>query len=122
MAKLEKTIKHEIIRKFGAAPDLQLFKNEQLQAMLPDGQGGFRPYRSGLGVGTSDLVGWKETIITPAMVGMTFARFLAAELKKPVTGKKTPEQIAFINHVIACGGIGFFATSIEEFENKLRMF
>ncbi|MGH2505827.1 MAG: VRR-NUC domain-containing protein [Ktedonobacteraceae bacterium] len=120
MSKLESTVKAEILQAFGSAPNITLFKNDQGQAWLKSPIG-FRPYRYGLGAGTSDLVGWQTIVITPSMVGKKIARFLAAELKAQ-GGKATPEQIAFIRTVMNAGGIGFIARSVQEFESSLALF
>lgn len=67
----------------------------------------------GLGVGSSDGVGWRSIIITPDMVGMKLAQFLAAEVKLP--GKKPTEmQQKFIDRVNEAGGIAGVVTSVDE--------
>jgi hypothetical protein len=67
----------------------------------------------GLGVGTSDLIGWQAVTITPDMVGRTFAQFVAAE-GKAANGKTTPEQEAFIAIVRKAGGLaGVFRSEHE---------
>jgi hypothetical protein len=118
----EKSVKAAIKVAFGAQLDLTLFVNDQLLAYLPGPNGNYRPYKCGLGSGTSDLVGWQTTIIKPEHVGKPFARFLAAELKRPGGGRRTPEQIAFIRSVVTAGGIGFFADSVEAFAKGLEQF
>ena len=59
----------------------------------------------GLCVGSSDLIGWTEVIITPEMVGQKVAVFTAEEVKKD-NGIISDEQKKFINIVKAAGGIG----------------
>lgn len=64
-----------------------------------------RQIEFGLCVGSSDLIGWTEIVVTPEMVGQKIAVFTAVEVKK--NGKKpTEKQINFINHVNGAGGIG----------------
>lgn len=62
-----------------------------------------RRFTSGLGVGSSDLIGWHEVIITQEMVGKKIAVFTAVEAK---TGKltATEEQNRFISAIKNNGG------------------
>jgi len=72
-----------------------------------------RPLHAGLCKGSSDLVGFRPTIITPEMVGTNRAVFTAIEVKTP-TGKPTPEQLHFVNRVKELGGIAGIARSVED--------
>jgi hypothetical protein len=72
-----------------------------------------RPFKAGLCVGSSDLIGWKTVIITPEMVGNKIAVFTAVEVKKP-TGKTSHEQIIFMNNIQRAGGISGIATSTDD--------
>jgi len=67
----------------------------------------------GLGVGTSDLIGFKIETITPDMVGQRFARFAAIEVKSE-KGRATEAQENFIKFVRECGGIATICKSTEE--------
>ena len=67
----------------------------------------------GLCPGSSDLIGFRSLVITPEMVGQTVAVFAAVEVKSP-TGRPTPEQTAFIDHVRAAGGLAGIARSVED--------
>lgn len=58
----------------------------------------------GLCVGSSDLIGWTEKIITPDMIGQKIAIFTALEVKNG-NGKATKEQLNFIKQVRKSGGI-----------------
>lgn len=58
----------------------------------------------GLCVGSSDLIGWTEKIITADMIGQKIAIFTALEVKNG-NGKPTKEQINFIKQVRKSGGI-----------------
>lgn len=67
---------------------------------------------------SSDWIGIKPTVITHAMVGMTFGRFAADELKAPgwhFTGtEREMAQAAFGMRVIALGGEFRFVSSVEQ--------
>lgn len=78
-----------------------------------------RPIRYGLGVGSSDLIGWTPLVITPEMVGQTVAVFTAVEVKSP-TGKATEPQLNFIAQVIKAGGLAGIARSAAEAVNILQ--
>lgn len=64
-----------------------------------------RPFSTGLPAGFSDTFGWVPVVITPDMVGQTFARFIAGEVKT-AKGKTRPEQDKFLNAVNRNGGCG----------------
>ena len=67
----------------------------------------------GLCVGSSDLIGWTEKIITKDMVGKKIAIFTALEVKN-LSGKATKEQINFIKQVRKSGGIGDILRWVDE--------
>jgi hypothetical protein len=69
-----------------------------------------RPIHFGLCDGSSDLIGWHPVTITHDMVGKTFARFLACEVKTD-TGRVTAEQQAFLDAVREAGGIATISRS-----------
>lgn len=73
-----------------------------------------RPLHSGLGVGSSDLIGWTNVQIVPEKNPV--AVFTACEIKTPYV-KVTPEQQNFINAVQSAGGIGMVVRSIEEYKS-----
>lgn len=87
----------------------RLFRNNT--GAIKDADG--RLVRFGLCKGSSDLIGFRPTVITPDMVGKTVAVFTAIEVKTP-TGKPTPEQLHFINRVKELGGIAGIARSVED--------
>jgi hypothetical protein len=60
--------------------------------------------RYGLGVGTSDFIGWTTQTITEDMVGRSVAIFTAIEVKAS-DGAATTEQKKFIDLVKKNGGI-----------------
>jgi hypothetical protein len=78
---------------------------------LLDQQG--RPVTFGLCPGSADLVGYRTITVTPDMVGQRIAVFAAVEVKAP-TGRPTPEQTAFLEHVTAAGGLAGIARSVED--------
>lgn len=72
-----------------------------------------RPLHAGLTKGSSDLIGWKPTLITEEMVGSILAVFTAIEVKAK-SGRATKEQLHFIDMVRKGGGIGGIARTPEE--------
>ena len=84
---------------------------------LQDIRGNYVKY--GLGVGSSDLIGWTETLITQDMVGRTVAIFTAIEAKMP--GKKPTEaQRKFIAAVLRAGGIATVAYSSKDVQHAIE--
>jgi len=75
----------------------RVLRNNVGMARTEDG----RVIRYGLGVGSSDLIGWTRT-----------GEFLAVEVKTP-TGRVTPEQEAFLRAVSLAGGIGVVMRSVD---------
>jgi hypothetical protein len=73
----------------------------------------------GLCVGSADLVGIEKTIITPEMVGLTFGRFLAVEVKTP-EGRLSDEQKAWLQTVRNYGGAAVVFRSAEDAFEYLR--
>lgn len=101
----------------------RLFRNNTGQAWTGSGyqrlDGGkilihdARPFRAGLCVGSSDLIGWTPITITPEMVGKTVAVFTAVECKAP-KGRLTTEQAQFIKVVQQAGGIAGVARCADD--------
>lgn len=80
-----------------------------------------RPVALGLGMpngkplnGASDLQGWTSIVITPEMVGCTVAVYTAIEAKESDGGRKSGDQLNFIDRIHLDGGIAGFACSAEE--------
>ncbi len=69
---------------------------------------GKRVYRTGLGVGSADLVG----VIT-LIAKRTWGRFIALEIKLPGE-QPTDAQRAWLEHVRAHGGFAAVVRSVEE--------
>lgn len=70
--------------------------------------------------GTHDLLGWTTIEITPEMVGKSVAVFTSIEAKNSEGGRRSPEQVKFMNNVIAGGGISGFASSDQQAEQILQ--
>ena len=71
-----------------------------------------RPLHAGLCVGSSDLIGWLPTVITPEHLGKTLAVFTAIEVKAGT--RPTREQLTFIENVRNGGGIAGIARSAAD--------
>jgi hypothetical protein len=117
--------------------NVRLFRNNNGVAKMKDGS----VVRYGLGNGTSDLIGWESVVITPDMVGQTFARFLAPEVKTEKeydyimkhydelrdyngTDKKKnhyKQQIKFCEQVTKQGGKAGFVESAERLKKLLTI-
>jgi hypothetical protein len=93
---------------------VRLFRNSTGQFRTEDG----RVVRTGLCVGSSDVIGWQSVVVTPDMVGKRIAVFVAIEAKAE-TGRPTKEQLAFIAAVRAAGGIAGICRSSEDAEKLL---
>lgn len=68
-----------------------------------------RRIKYGLGVGTSDLVGWQPVVITQEMVGQTIAQFTVVECKTQGYKRTTEEQDNFLEQVAMAGGAAYIA-------------
>ncbi len=78
-------------------------------------------------ISSSDLIGFTKVLITPAMVGRTFAVFTAVEVKSPDWKPSNADnrylaQNAFCTWVAKSGGFAFFANSVDGFRDNLRRF
>ena len=65
------------------------------------------------GPGASDLIGWRQIVITDEMVGMTMAQFLSIEVKQP--GKNLTDHQRRWGHMVAAAG-GCFGVAHSEGE------
>jgi len=104
----EQTIQQQIRLACSRGPT-RLWRNNV--GRLLDQQG--RPVTFGLCPGSADLVGFTTVTITPEMVGQTVAIFTAVEVKAP-TGRATPQQTAWLEHVRAAGGRAGIARSVDD--------
>ena len=66
---------------------------------------GGRPLHAGLCVGSSDLIGYRQI--------QGVAQFVALEVKS-ATGRPTPQQTAFLDHITAAGGCAGIVRSVED--------
>jgi hypothetical protein len=87
----------------------RLFRNNT--GTLRDQHG--RPVQFGLCKGSADLIGYRTITITPGMVGQQVAVFASIEVKTP-TGRVRPEQRAWMEKILAAGGIAGVARSVED--------
>lgn len=110
---LESTIQRDI-RLATSRRGLRLFRNQVGVYQIVQHDGTTRTLTTGLCVGSSDLVGWTPTLITPAMVGRRVALFTAIEVKRPGLGRLTPEQARFLQVVREAGGVAILGTSAEQ--------
>jgi hypothetical protein len=108
MSKSEQQIQQQIRLQLSRG-QVRLFRNNT--GRLRDERGQLVTF--GLCPGSADLIGYRSVTITPDMVGQTLAVFAAVEVKAP-TGRPTPEQNAFLEHVTAAGGLAGIARSVED--------
>ena len=78
-----------------------------------------RRITSGLCPGSSDLIGWMPVMITPEMVGQTFARFVAVEAKREQGGTLQENQRAFLAQLERDGALAGVARSVGDLEEIL---
>jgi hypothetical protein len=106
----EAAIQQDIRLALGQCPGIRTFRNNCGNVKTPDG----RWVKFGVGnPGGADLIGWQSVVITEAMVGQRFARFLSVEVKTP-TGRLSPEQETWRQAVLKAGGIAVVARSVED--------
>jgi len=74
-----------------------------------------RVLHAGLAKGSSDLIGWTVVTVTPDMVGKRVAVFTSIEAKTPGVPVEH-EQAAWINKVLADGGIAGVVYTVEEYD------
>lgn len=72
-----------------------------------------RPLHAGLCIGSSDLIGYRTVIVTPQDVGNRLAVFAAVEVKSG-SGRPTPQQTTFLNHIRTAGGRAGIARSVDD--------
>ena len=93
----------------------RLFRNQVGAYALANG----RYLRSGLAPGSADLIGWTPVTVTPDMVGRTLAVFTSIEAKAP-GGRVQENQLAWLDAVLAAGGIAGIARSAEDVNRILE--
>ena len=110
---------HEIQQRIRLAcgrGSVRLWRNNT--GALVDQQGRF--VRFGLCKGSSDLIGLRSLEITPELVGLRLAQFVALEIKT-VSGTVSPEQRAFLQLVQQLGGLGAVCRSIAQAQAVLDL-
>jgi hypothetical protein len=108
----EQTIQQQIrLACSGPGSPARLWRNNVGRLLDQSG----RPVTFGLCPGSADLVGYTTITVTPDMVGQRIAVFAAVEVKAP-TGRPTPQQTAWLEHVTAAGGRAGIARSVEDAE------
>jgi hypothetical protein len=105
----EAAIQQDIRLALGQTPGLRVFRNNV--GAIKDRNN--RLVRYGLCTGSADLIGWQSVVITPAMVGQRFARFVSIEVKTPA-GRLSPEQETWQAAVQKAGGIAVVARSVDD--------
>ena len=105
-----------------APPNVRLFRNQVGEAWQgqilrsPDGSIYIKHPRLvsfGLAKGSSDLIGIEAVTITQDMVGQTFGRFIALEVKLPTNYRRPEDQKDFIAMVRNLGGTADFVNSVQ---------
>lgn len=99
-------------------PRAMLIATERGDRLFRNNVGGFRTLdgrfiRTGLCVGSSDLIGWRSVTITPDMVGMKVAQFVGLEAKAE-RRKPTKEQLSFAEILNLAGGLASVVRTEED--------
>lgn len=79
-----------------------------------------RPFHAGLCEGSGDLIGWRITEITPAMVGTKIAVFTSVEVKTP-KGRPSKAQLAWHSRIVEDGGLSVIARSPQDARQGLAL-
>ena len=106
----EAAIQQDIRLSLGKCPAVRMFRNNS--GAYKDPRSG-RVIRYGLTTGSADLIGWQSVVITEAMVGQRFARFLSVAVKTP-TGRLSPAPETWRQAVLKAGGIAVVARSVDD--------
>lgn len=110
----ELAVQNNIRLALGRGP-VRLWRNNT--GALKDQRG--RLVRYGLCKGSSDLIGYRTIEVTSDMVGTKLAVFTAIEVKDK--GRATDDQLRFIDLVVAAGGFGGVANSIDDAKAILKL-
>jgi hypothetical protein len=127
----EHVVQQQVLAQFGSGP-VRLFRNNvgtgwagqatritagNLQAIAHTLRPGdvvvrnARPLHAGLCVGSSDLIGYRQV--------QGLAQFVALEVKS-ATGRPTPEQTRFLDHISSAGGCAAVVRSVADADAVLR--
>jgi hypothetical protein len=119
--KREAVIQAEILLACGASPGVRIFRNtvgEGWQGVAIERGADFVALRNprrvtfGLAPGSPDIIGWQSVLITPDMVGRTFARFVGIEVKT-LAGTPADNQARFISVMRQAGALAGVSRSAE---------
>lgn len=114
----ERDIQHQIREALGLEPDLCLWRNNS--GVFDDGRGG--KVRTGLGVGSADLVGILTVVVGDPYCTATvqlIGRFIALEIKT-ARGRTTEEQEQWLKLVRRMGGFAAVVRSVQEAREALE--
>ncbi len=111
MSNQETEVQQRIRLAVGTLPGFRVWRNNS--GKLPDPRTGRWVQFGVASPGGSDLIGYRSITITPDMVGRTVAVFTAIEVKT-ATGRATPEQRRFIDHIRTAGGISAIVRTTAE--------
>jgi hypothetical protein len=111
MANHETDLQQRIRLAVGALPGFRVWRNNS--GKLPDPRTGRWVQFGVASPGGSDLIGYRTIEITSDMVGARVAVFTAFEIKT-ATGRATPEQRRFLEHIRNAGGIADIVRSDAE--------
>jgi len=117
LANQETDLQQRIRLALGLLPDVRLWRNNS--GKLPDPRTGRWVQFGVASPGGSDLIGYRSIEVTPDMVGQRVAIFTALEIKT-TTGRATPAQRHFIEHIRKAGGIGAIVRSVAEAQRILQ--
>jgi len=116
VANQETEIQQRVRLAVGALPGVRLWRNNS--GKLPDPRTGRWVQFGVASPGGSDLIGYRSIVITPDMVGQRVAVFTAIEVKT-ATGRATPAQRHFIDHIRKVGGIAGIVRSVGDAQRIL---
>lgn len=74
----------------------------------------------GLGLGSSDYIGWTSVTVTQEMVGEKIAVFTAVEGKREHGGVVSDKQERFIEKVLEAGGRAGVARNVEDLKTIVK--
>jgi hypothetical protein len=109
----ETALQQQIRKQIGRGCGVTIWRNQVGQTSYTDHTGRRRHLKYGLCVGSSDLIGIRPVLITPAHVGTTIGQFVAIEIKTD-TGRLSDEQRLFIDLIRSKGGLAGVARTPEE--------
>ncbi len=111
----ENELQNRIRLAVGRFTNVRLFRNNVGLFKTQDG----RSVKTGLCVGSSDLIGFTSRIITSDMIGQKVAIFTAIEIKT-VKGEVDEQQYKFVNMVTSHGGIASIVRSVDDALDVLK--